>query len=122
MFSQTAEASKNQQPGSVKRSAVHHGGWVQMEGLAQRIRRLACDLCPGKSLGEKGGVQAAFLRLQQLGIIQIQVNVISLDSICIKVHPDGMGALKKTASSPSGEHGVDGTPNFIWSPHLTEMG
>ena len=93
-----------------------------MEGPAQRIRRLACDLCPGKPLGEKGVLQAAFLRLQQLGIIQIQVNVVSLDSTCIKVHPDGMGALKKTALSPLGEHGVDGIPNFIWSPHLIEMG
>ena len=26
-----------------------------MEGLAQRIRELACDLCLGKPLGEKGG-------------------------------------------------------------------
>ncbi len=40
-------------------------------------------------------LQAAFLRLQQLGIIQIKVNVVSLDSTCIKVHPDGMCALKK---------------------------
>ena len=93
-----------------------------MEEAAQRIRRLARDLCPGKPLVEKGVLQAAFLRLQQLGIIQIQVNVVSLDSTCIKVHPDGMGALKKTALSPSEEHGADGTPNFIWSPHLIEMG
>ena len=71
---------------------------------------------------KKGVLQAAFLRLQQLGIIQIQVNVVSLDSTCIKVHPDGMGALKKTANSPLGEHGADGIPNFIWSPHLIEMG
>ena len=71
---------------------------------------------------KKGVLQAAFLRLQQLGIIQIQVNVVSLDSTCIKVHPDGMGALKKAALSPLGEHEADGIPNFIWSPHLIEMG
>ena len=71
---------------------------------------------------KKGVLQAVFLRLQQLGIIQIQVNVISLDSTCIKVHPDGMGALKKRGLNPSGKHGADGTPNFIWSPHLIEMG
>ena len=71
---------------------------------------------------KKGVLQAAFLRLQQLGIIQIQVNVVSLDSTCIKVHPDGMGALKKTVLSPSEEHEADGTPNFIWSTHLIEMG
>ena len=71
---------------------------------------------------KKGILQAAFMRLQQLGMIQIQVNVVSLDSTCIKVHPDGMGALKKAGLSPSGKHGADGTPNFIWSPHLIEMG
>ena len=71
---------------------------------------------------KKGVLQAAFLRLQQLGIIQIQVNVVSLDSTCIKVHPDGMGALKKTALSPLDEHGADGIPNFIWSPHLIGPG
>jgi transposase len=71
---------------------------------------------------KKGVLQAAFLCLQQLGIIQIKVNMVSLDSICIKVHPDGMGALKKEVLSPSGEHGAAGISNFIWSPHLIEMG
>ena len=33
-----------------------------------------------------------------------------------------MGALKKTGFNPSEEHGADGTPNFIWSPHLIGMG
>ena len=51
-----------------------------------------------KRWAKKGVLQAAFLRLQQLGIIQIQVNVVSLDSTCIKAHPDGMGALKKRPS------------------------
>jgi transposase len=71
---------------------------------------------------KKGVLQAVFLHLQQLGIIQVQVNVVSLDSTCIKVHPDGMGALKKVGLSPSGEHEEDGIPNFIWSPHLIGMG
>ena len=57
-----------------------------------------------------------------MGIIQVQVNAVSLDSTCIKVHPDGMGALKKVGHSPSGEHEEDGIPNFIWSPHLIGMG
>ena len=71
---------------------------------------------------KKGILQAAFMRLQQLGIIQIRVNVAGLDSTCIKVHPDGMGALKKTALNLSEGQGADGTPNFICSPHLIEMG
>ncbi len=71
---------------------------------------------------KRGVLQATILRLQQLGIIKVQVNKVSLDSTCIKVHPDGMGALKKTDSSLSEEHEADGIPNFIWSPHLTGMG
>ena len=71
---------------------------------------------------KKGILQAAFLRLQQLGIIQIKVSIVSLDFTCIKVYPDGMGALKKGDLSLSEEPGVDGTPNFIWSPHLTGTG
>ena len=57
-----------------------------------------------------------------VGNIQIKVNVVSLDSTCIKVHPDGMGALKKTVLSLSEEHVAAGIPNFIWSLHLIEMG
>lgn len=62
---------------------------------------------------KKGVLKKAFVRLQQLGIIQIQLNVVSLDSTCIKVHPDGMGALKKVGYNPSEGRRVDGTPNFI---------
>lgn len=54
MLSQTAETSQNQQPGRIECSAIRSGKWVQMEELAQRIRRLACDLCSDKPLGEKG--------------------------------------------------------------------
>ena len=71
---------------------------------------------------KKGVLQAVFLHLQQLGNIQVQVNEVSLDSTCIKVHPDGMGALKKVGHIPSGEHEEDGIPNFIWPPHLIGMG
>ena len=45
--------------------------------------------------------------MQQLGITGIQVNEVSLDSAYIKVHPDGMGALKK-APILSGERKADG--------------
>ena len=71
---------------------------------------------------KKGVLQEAFVRLQQLRIIQIQVNVVSLDSTYIKVYPDGTGALKKAALNPSEKHGADGTPSFIWLPHLIGMG
>lgn len=69
---------------------------------------------------KSGVLQRVFLRLQQAGIIQIDVRVVSLDSTSIKVHPDGMGALKKEDHNPSDGRGVAGTQKFIWSPHLTE--
>ena len=54
MLSKTAETGEDQQPGSVECGAVRSGEWVQMEGPAQRIWRLARDICPGKPLGQKG--------------------------------------------------------------------
>ena len=62
---------------------------------------------------KKGVLQSASLRLQQLGMIRIKVNVVSLDFTCIKAHPEGMGALKKERVSPSAEPGADGIPDFI---------
>ena len=70
---------------------------------------------------KKGILEKIFLKLQQMGIIQIKVQVISLDSTCIKVHPDGTGALKKVENNPLGEQEADGIPSFIWSPHLIGM-
>lgn len=75
---------------------------MQAEGAAQKIRGLACDLCPGirgNRRAKKGAPQEAFVRLQHLGIIQIQVNAVSLNSACIKAHPDGMAPLKKRPQS-----------------------
>ena len=66
-----------------------------MEGLAQRIRGWHVIYVRVNRWAKRGVLQAAFLKLQQMGIIQIKVNIVSLDSTCIKVHPDGMGALKK---------------------------
>ena len=67
---------------------------------------------------KNGVLEKAFLALQQEGIIRINVTVAALDSTSIKVHPDGMGALKKTGHNPSENRAEDGTQNFIWSPHL----
>lgn len=71
MISETAQASKNQQPGRVECGAVRSGEWVQMEGAVQRIRRLECNYVRVNRWAKNGVLQAAFLRLQQLGIIQI---------------------------------------------------
>jgi hypothetical protein len=41
-----------------------------------------------------------------------------LDSTTIKVHPDGTGALKKTARKPSVVLGAAAPPKFIWLPRM----
>jgi len=69
---------------------------------------------------KSGVLQSAFLHLQRIGMMRVNVRIVSLDSTSIKVHPDGMGASKKEASNRLESHVADGTPKFIWSPHLIE--
>jgi len=70
---------------------------------------------------KNGVLQKVFLHLQETGIIMINVNIVFLDSTSVKVHPNGMGALKKLDSSPLASLKADGILKFIWSPHLTGM-
>lgn len=67
-----------------------------------------------------GLLQEIFLYLQKIGMISIKVRIASLDSTCVKVHPDGMGALKKQESSQSANRAAASTLKFIWLPHLRE--
>jgi transposase len=68
----------------------------------------------------KGGVlDRAFAKLQEKQIIRINLEVISMDSTSVKVHPDAAGALKKTEVSPSECLAADGIPKFIWLPRVT---
>lgn len=69
---------------------------------------------------KSGVLEKVFLALQQERIIRIDVTVVALDSTSIKVHPDGMGALKKVEHSRLGNHVEGGIQSFIWSPHLIE--
>jgi transposase len=67
----------------------------------------------------KNGVwDRLFSKLQQEGVLSVELKVVSLDSTSVKVHPDGTGAEKKTARKPSENPVVDGTPRFIWLPRM----
>ena len=69
----------------------------------------------------KAGVLARlFEHLQQRQIIRIKIEAVSLDSTVIKVHPDGTGALKKTARKPSANLAAAGPPRFIWLPQMLD--
>lgn len=68
----------------------------------------------------KAGVLArVFATLQQEQIITLKLEAASLDSTSVKVHPDGTGALKKTARSPSVDPAEDSRPRFIWLPVMS---
>ena len=61
-----------------------------------------------------------FAALQDEQIIRIKIEALSIDSTIVKVHPDGTGALKKTAHRPSASRGEAGRPRFIWLPQMLE--
>ena len=68
---------------------------------------------------KSGVLERVFEFLQRERILKIRIEAASLDSTTVKVHPDGAGALKKTAPSASGSPGADGAPRFIWLPRMT---
>src|SRR3954470_4392385 len=67
-----------------------------------------------------GVLDKMFEELQREQVVRIRIEAVSLDSTSIKVHPDGTGALKKTARRPSASPEADGTPRFIWLPRMLE--
>ncbi len=67
-----------------------------------------------------GVLDRVFEEMQKAQIVRIKIEAVSLDSTSIKVHPDGMGALKKTDHRPSASPEAAGTPRFIWLPRMLE--
>src|SRR5215212_1882666 len=67
---------------------------------------------------KSGVLDRVFEELQQAQVVQIKIEAVSLDSTIVKVHPDGTGALKKTARSPSSSPEAAGPPRFIWLPRM----
>jgi transposase len=65
-----------------------------------------------------GVLDRVFARLQQEQILAIRIEHVCLDSTTIRVHPDGTGALKKTARKPLGDPGAAAPPRFIWLPRM----
>jgi transposase len=69
---------------------------------------------------KNGVLDHVFEQLQREQIVRIQIKAVKLDSTTVKVHPDGMGALKKTDPRPSENPAADGPPRFIWLPRMLE--
>jgi transposase len=69
---------------------------------------------------KSGVLDRVFQELQHAQIVRIKIETVGLDSTIVKVHPDGTGALKKTALNPSASRAGDGAPRFIWLPRMLE--
>jgi transposase len=67
-----------------------------------------------------GVMDQVFEHLQREQIVRIKIEAVSLDSTIVKVHPDGTGALKKTAHKPLASPEAAGPPRFIWLPRMRE--
>lgn len=67
-----------------------------------------------------GVLDRVFRALQEEQIIRVKIETLKLDSTIVKVHPDGTGALKKRAPSPSASPEEAGPPKFIWLPQVLE--
>src|ERR1017187_8066954 len=57
---------------------------------------------------KSGVLDRLFAQLQREQLIRIKIEAVSLDSTIVKVHPDGTGALKKTALKPSASRAAAG--------------
>jgi transposase len=69
---------------------------------------------------KNGVLDQVFELLQSEQFVRIRIEAVKMDSTTIKVHPDGTGALKKTALKPSENPAADGPPRFIWLPRMLE--
>ncbi len=69
---------------------AHFGTW---HTLSTRMNRWA----------KKGVLDRVFAELQRLEIMRVKVEVLSLDSTVVKVHPDGTGALEKHGAQALGK-------------------
>src|SRR5580658_4278997 len=67
-----------------------------------------------------GVLDRLFEELQHQQLVRIEIEAVSLDSTIVKVHPDGTGALKKTALKPSANLGAAGAQKFIWLPRVLD--
>ena len=83
----------------------HYGNW---HTIYTRTSRWA----------KAGVLNTVFEHLQTQRLMRVRIEAVSLDSTIIKVHPDGTGALKKTAPRPSVRAAAAGAPNFIWLPQV----
>ena len=91
---------------------AEHG--CKWRGLPRRFGRWHTIYTRMNRWAKNGVLDRVLAHLQREQILRIRLEVVSLDSTIVKVHPDGTGALKKTGPRPSASPGAAGPPNCIW--------
>ena len=97
---------------------AEHG--CKWRGLPKRFGNWHTVYTRMRRWAKAGVLDRMFEELQREQVVRIRIEAVSLDSTSVKVHPDGTGALKKTAHSPLASLAADGTPRFIWLPRMLE--
>ena len=125
---QRIESSLPRQRGNVKVShlqflnallfVAEHG--CKWRGLPKRFGSWHTIYTRMNRWSRNGVLDHVFEQLQREQIVRIRIDSVQMDSTIIKVHPDGTGALKKTAPSPSASPVADGALRFIWLPRMLE--
>ena len=95
---------------------AEHG--CKWRGLPQRFGNWHTLYTRMNRWSKSGVLDRVFEQLQRSQLVRIRIEAVSLDSTIVKVHPDGTGALKKTAPKPSASLEADGQPRFIWLPRM----
>jgi transposase len=97
---------------------AEHG--CKWRGLPERFGNWHTIYTRMNRWAKNGVLDRVFAELQRAQIMQIKIDVASLDSTHVKVHPEGTGALKKTDLKPSADPVEGGRPRFIWLPRMLE--
>ena len=97
---------------------AEHG--CKWRGLPKRLGNWHTIYTRMSRWAKSGVLDRVFARLQEEQIVRVKIEAVSLDSTIVKVHPDGTGALKKTALKPSANPVAAGQPRFIWLPRMLE--
>ena len=95
---------------------AEHG--CKWRGLPPRFGRGHTIYTRMNRWSKTGVLDRVFAHLQQEQLVRIKLEAVSMDSTIVKVHPDGMGALKKTVPRPSASPAGAGPPRFIWLPRM----
>ena len=89
-------------------------------GLPKRFGRWHTIYTRWSRWSKAGVLDRVFERLQHTQLVRVKIDAVSLDSTAVKVHPDGTGALKKTAPKPLANRVAAGPPKSTSSRRTRE--